>query len=114
MVFGKLADAGQACVAPDYVMVHKGKCGDFIAKYGELTERFYLDCLRPRNYTTIINDRHFERLAGLMKSAQDDGTRVIEAGVKAEDAKKRDRTMAPTLVVDPIGGLVGHSIRRHQ
>ncbi|KAA5552993.1 aldehyde dehydrogenase family protein, partial [Pseudomonas aeruginosa] len=51
------------------------------------------------DYTSIVNERHYARLQGLLDSARQNGARIIELGVKSESAKNRTRTLVPTLVV---------------
>lgn len=52
------------------------------------------------DYTSIVNDRHYDRLRGLIEDARTRGARVIEVGVTPERSADRARTLAPTLIVD--------------
>ncbi len=69
LVFGKYMNAGQTCVAPDYVLVHKSKKAELIEKL-----RHYIAHCYPKDgsgtvidYPRIVNEKHFERLCGLMQ-----------------------------------------------
>lgn len=69
LVFGKYMNAGQTCVAPDYVLVHKNKKAELIEKL-----RHYISHCYPKDangavidYPRIVNEKHFERLSGLMQ-----------------------------------------------
>lgn len=69
LVFGKYMNAGQTCVAPDYVLVHKSKKAELIEKL-----RHYINLCYPKDasgavidYPRIVNAKHFERLSGLMQ-----------------------------------------------
>ena len=99
IVFGKLANSGQTCVAPDYALVHEDDLEAFIAGYGAGVARFYPAGPTSSDYTSIVNDRHYERLKGLIADARAKGAQVIEAGVTPERAAERARTLAPTLIV---------------
>lgn len=101
LVFGKLSNGVQTCVTPDYTLVHDDDLDCFIADYGETVARFYPDGPTSRDHTSVINDRHFARLTGLLDDAWDKGAQVIEAGARPGTAVARSRTLAPTLVVRP-------------
>ena len=100
LVFGKLANAGQTCVAPDYALVHEADVEAFIAQYGAMVERFYPQGPTSIDYTSIVNDRHYERLQGLIADARSKGARVVEVGAKPQTASTRARTIAPTLILN--------------
>jgi coniferyl-aldehyde dehydrogenase len=99
IAFGKLANAGQTCIAPDYAMVHADETKAFVAAYGRAVEALYPDGPASVDYTSIINDRHFERLRRLVDDARARGAWIVEAGKRPETAPGRLRTFAPTLVL---------------
>lgn len=99
IVFGKLSNSGQTCVAPDYALVHEDDLDTFITEFNASVARFYPDGPTSRDYASIVNDRHFERLHSLIEDARNRDARVIEAGVRPEQAAQRLRTLAPTLIV---------------
>lgn len=99
IAFGKLANAGQTCVAPDYVMVHADDREAFAAAYARAVEALYPAGPTSRDYTSIINERHFNRLRGLLDDARAKGARVVAVGARPESAESRPRTLAPTLVL---------------
>lgn len=100
IVFGKLSNAGQTCVAPDYAMVHEDDLDAFIARFGMSVARAYPNGPTSDDYTSIVNDRHYDRLRGLIEDARTRGARVIEVGVTPERSAHRARTLAPTLIVE--------------
>jgi aldehyde dehydrogenase (NAD+) len=98
IVWGKHLNAGQTCIAPDYVLVEK-PARDRLVVAMEAAVREFLGA-RPADsadYSRIINDRHFERIMGLMKSA---GGTVASGG--GSDAATR--FIEPTVIVDPDAG----------
>lgn len=100
LVFGKLSNAGQTCVAPDYALVHQDDLQAFIEAYGAAVERAYPAGPISPDYSTIINDRHFARLHGLLDDARSKGAQVLEVGAHPQGAAARERTLTPTLVID--------------
>jgi len=99
IVFGKLSNAGQTCVAPDYALVHEDDLSEFITQYRAAVARSYPQGPTSPDYTSIISDRHYMRLHTLIEDARAKGARVIEAGVAPERAAERPRTLAPVLIV---------------
>lgn len=100
IVFGKLANAGQTCVAPDYAFVHADEVETFVQQFDAQTARFYPEGPQSRDYTCIVNDRHFARLENLIEDARKRGARIVQVGRTPEAATQRLRTLAPTLILD--------------
>ena len=96
---GKLANGGQTCVAPDYVLVQEGKSDQFLAAYDKAVRKLYPGGPSSAQYTSVINDRSVARICGLIEDARAKGARVVEVGVNPEDAKVRAHTLAPTVVL---------------
>ncbi len=100
IVFGKLANAGQTCVAPDYVFVHESEVEAFIDAFDKAVARSYPDGVASRDYASIISDRHFSRLEGLLEDAVSNGAMARQVGRDAW-AGTRTRVFPPTLVINP-------------
>ncbi|MEV7974484.1 aldehyde dehydrogenase family protein [Streptomyces sp. NPDC086519] len=92
IAWGKFMNAGQTCVAPDYVLAI-GEAGTEIGAHlrDAIREMYGTDPARSNDYGRIINERHFDRLAGLLK----DG-RTVVGGDHDRDA----RYIAPTVLAD--------------
>jgi coniferyl-aldehyde dehydrogenase len=99
IAFGKLVNAGQTCIAPDYVMVQADETEAFAAAYDRAVEALYPDGPTSDDYTSIINDRHFDRLRRLIDDARAKGARVDEIGRRPETARGRPHTLAPVLIL---------------
>jgi len=99
IAYGKLANAGQTCIAPDYGMVHEDDVAPFLAAYDKAVAALYPNGPASNDYTSIVNDRHYARLNGLLDDARIKGARVFESGPKPSDAKSRPHTLAPTIVL---------------
>ena len=99
IAYGKLANAGQTCIAPDYLMVHEDDVAQFLTAYDKAVTGLYPNGPASDDYTSIINDRHYVRLNELLDDARSKGARVVEAGPKRSDANRRPHTLAPTIVL---------------
>lgn len=94
IVFGKFLNCGQTCVAPDYILCEKSVKADLVSSIKkEITKQFGEDPLKNKNYGKIINEKHFERLLGLI-----DGEKVKVGGNYDRSSLK----IAPT-VMDGVG-----------
>jgi aldehyde dehydrogenase (NAD+) len=104
IVWGKFFNAGQTCVAPDYLLVSKKIAGPLLEKMRSMLQDFFGDDpQRSPDYARIINQAHFQRLSELLKQGK------ILAGGKT-DAK--DRYIAPTLLgaVSPEAAIMQEEI----
>lgn len=101
IAYGKLTNAGQTCIAPDYVLVAEQEVEEFVAAYTGEVAKLYPDIAANPDYTSIVNDRHHARLLDLLVDARAKGARVIEIGAEVDDgATVHRRTMAPAVVRD--------------
>lgn len=101
IAWGKLANAGQTCVAPDYVLVADEELEPFVTTYAAEVQRLYPAIASNPDYGTIISDRHYARLAGLLDDARAKGARVLEIGtVSAGQRHLHPRTFLPAIVTD--------------
>ncbi len=93
IIWGKFTNAGQICIAPDYVLIDRRIKSDFIALAHNAIRKFFGDNpQRSPDYGRIINDRHFNRLRALL-----DTGRIIQGG----QTDPADRYIAPTLIDTP-------------
>ncbi len=90
IAFGKVLNAGQTCVEPDYMLIHKDVRDAFIEQFRAALKEFFPDG-DMKNMPVIVNEKHFKRVSGLIKS----GTAVIGGGV--DEAR---RFIEPTVLVD--------------
>jgi len=80
LVWGKLLNSGQTCVAPDYALVPRGRVQDFLAAVKAEVVRQYPGLPANADYTSIISPRHYARLIRLVEEARDKGAEVVELG----------------------------------
>lgn len=100
IAYGKLANAGQTCVAPDYVLLHEADVDGFVEAWGTAVATLYPEGPASEDYTSIVNVRHYERLRRLLDDARAKGARVVETGPSPEQAKRIAHTLPPTLVLN--------------
>ncbi|WP_050477194.1 coniferyl aldehyde dehydrogenase [Herbaspirillum rhizosphaerae] len=100
IISGKLLNAGQTCIAPDYVLLPQGREQAFIECARDVVARFYPSLNDERlptdDYTSIVNQRHYERLALLCSDAQQRGALLTPLSRRAPHASTR---LLPPLVV---------------
>ncbi|MBK23667.1 MAG: aldehyde dehydrogenase [Halobacteriovorax sp.] len=66
IVWGKYFNSGQTCVAPDYLLVKKGKASEVAGLFKKIVEEFYRDPSTSEDYGRIVNARHFKRLDNML------------------------------------------------
>ncbi|WP_427967292.1 coniferyl aldehyde dehydrogenase [Altererythrobacter sp.] len=85
IAMGKMMNAGQICLAPDYMYVPADREEDAIAGVSQGVANMYPTLLENDDYASIVSDRHFERLQGLVADAREKGAEVIEVNPGGED-----------------------------
>lgn len=102
LAFGKFLNAGQTCVAPDYVLVHRDMKDKLVSELKRSVTTFFgPDPLNCEDYPKIINEKHLQRLLGLLE-----GTNILFGG------EARDGRMAPAVLdgVDGDSPVMGEEI----
>jgi len=99
IMVGKCFNAGQTCIAPDYVMVPKGRADAFVEECKSAFASMYPRIQTNPDYTAIINDKQYERLQYCLKDARDRGAKIIELNPAKEELDPNARKMAPQLVL---------------
>ena len=100
LAFGKILNAGQTCVAPDYCLVDRTVRDRLVE---ELKKQFQKmlgeDPLANRDFVRIINRKHYNRLQGLLE-----GENLLYGGGHRDDPDSDSGWIAPTLVADTLEG----------
>ena len=104
IMHGKCLNAGQTCIAPDYALVPEERIDDFAAAARASVARMYPRLAQNAQYSAIVNERHRERLRGLLDEARRAGERVEEINPGAQDLSRSPR-IAPHLVLAPKANL---------
>jgi coniferyl-aldehyde dehydrogenase len=93
IAYGKLSNAGQTCIAPDYSLVHKSKIDAFVDAFEAAVRAAYPAGVADEAYSAIISQRHYDRLAALIEDARRKGAKVLQIGEASA------RKLPPTLIV---------------
>ena len=99
VMFGKTMNAGQICLAPDYVMVHKDKKDEFISEAENAVADYYPDIKNNDDYTSIINERHFNRLNELIDDAREKGATIKQINPGNEDFTQQEFFKIPPTII---------------
>ncbi|MGE6528198.1 coniferyl aldehyde dehydrogenase [Pseudomonas sp. NPDC077382] len=120
IAFGKTLNAGQTCVAPDYVLVPRQRIDDFFEAYRKVVQRFYPQLADNPDYTSIVNRRQHARLQGYLDDAQAKGARLLPLFEQGQDRRMphcllldvtdemqvmQDEIFGPLLPVVPYDGI---------
>ncbi len=99
IAFGKMWNAGQTCVAPDFVLVPRGKTNEFIGQVRKHICEMYPSLLQNPDFTSIVNNKQYGRLQNYLTDARLKGAQVIEINPANEDLSHSSK-IAPTLITD--------------
>lgn len=92
IVWGKFSNAGQTCVAPDYILVHEDIYDKFLEKSKNVVKEFYTENVKVNNdYGKIVNDRHMKRLSNIL---QKDSSKIVFGG----EIDTQNRYISPTIL----------------
>ena len=98
IVAGKLLNAGQTCIAPDYVLAPATRVDALVHAIDANVRTLYPTLTHNPDYTSIVNERHYARLASLVDDAQRKGAKVIAINPANENLGNDERKFAPTLL----------------
>jgi coniferyl-aldehyde dehydrogenase len=96
---GKLLNAGQTCIAPDYALVPASRVDALAAAIGESVTSLYPSFGDNPDYSSIVNDAHYRRLVGLIDDAVQKGARAIALDPGVTTTPSPIRKLAPTILV---------------
>ncbi len=105
LLSGKLLNAGQTCIAPDYALVPAPMVDPLVAAIETALPRLYPSFASNPDYTAIINERHYDRLRGLVDDARAKGARIVTLDPAHEAPDPASRRMLPTLIVGATGAM---------
>ncbi len=105
IAFGKAFNAGQTCVAPDYVLCPAHRLDDFVEEYRKQFSIMYPTLRDNTDYTAIINQRQYQRLQSYLDDARSKGAELIEINPANETLDAADHKLALTLVLNPTADM---------
>jgi len=95
---GKLYNAGQTCIAPDYVLVEAGAREEFVRLASQAATGMYPRLVDNPDFTRIVNRNHYQRLRGLVADAALKGAEMAELNPAREAVNEQNRVFPPTLL----------------
>ena len=99
---GKTMNAGQICLAPDYALVPEEKVDEFVKATVEVTSQMYPEMKDNDDFTSIINQKHFDRIQSYLTDAKEKGAELVEINPSNEDfSQQPHHKIPPTLVLNP-------------
>ena len=99
---GKTMNAGQICLAPDYLMLPKGKGKEFADASSDAIGEMFKDLKYNDDYTSVINERHYDRINELVSDAKEKGAEVVQINPADEDFEQQElHKIPPTIVLNP-------------
>ncbi|HVJ56032.1 MAG TPA: coniferyl aldehyde dehydrogenase [Aliidongia sp.] len=96
IALGKFLNAGQTCIAPDYALVPADLTETFAEAMIEETRSLYPAIAGNSDYSSIVSDRHYRRLRGLIDNARAAGARIIE---REDKGAELERKLPPTVIL---------------
>jgi coniferyl-aldehyde dehydrogenase len=100
IAFGKALNAGQTCVAPDYVLCPTEQIPDFVTAFRKAFTRMYPKLRDNTDYTAIINDRQYQRLQSYLDDARTQGAELATINPADENLSEGTRKLPMTLALN--------------
>ncbi|WP_330924401.1 coniferyl aldehyde dehydrogenase [Candidatus Sororendozoicomonas aggregata] len=101
--FGKSINAGQTCVAPDYILLKESQKEAFVAAYKKAFGKMYPSVNNSKDYSAIVNERQFTRLESALEDARVKGADIRP--VTDDKINDGSRRMVPHLILNPTDDM---------
>ncbi len=105
IVYGKCLNAGQTCIAPDYVLLPSGKERAFIEAARDEVVRLYPSIESNQDYSSIINQRHYERLKSMLEECQGNSALIEVLHTERALLYAGSRKIAPVALLNATGDM---------
>jgi coniferyl-aldehyde dehydrogenase len=106
VMMGKTLNAGQICLAPDYIMVPQDKAREFVTEAASAISAMFPTLKENPDYTSVINQRHYDRLQGYIADAKAKGAEIVELNPARENFTQQPyHKIPPTLVLNPTDDM---------
>jgi coniferyl-aldehyde dehydrogenase len=102
IVNGKLLNAGQVCISPDYVLVPEKKVQNFIDALHAAGSALYPSILDNEEYTSLISEQHYARIQTIVDDARARGARILEINPASESFTPEARRKLPLRILDRV------------
>lgn len=106
IVFGKAFNAGQTCVAPDYILCPSHRVEHFVDCFQHFFAQMYPTLKRNKDFTSVVDERQYARLQSYLDDAREKGATIIECNPADEDMQNGTRKMAIHLVLNATDDML--------
>lgn len=96
LMWGKFLNAGQTCIAPDYVLINKDMISVFVAELEKTLESFESKSKASVDMSAIVSERHYQRMRHLLQDATEKGAKILLGGHFDDE----NRRLSPTVVTN--------------
>ncbi len=104
IMYSKLVNSGQMCVAPDYVFIPEGRVDQFIEAAKSIVNERYTDIM-TKDYTCIIDSKAYDRLLATLKDARRKNAQIIKL-LPGDDCNKKERKINPMIFKNVTGNMI--------
>ncbi len=101
LLWGKTLNSGQTCVSPDYILCPEDKLEEVIKEARTQFQVMYPSPSTNPDYTSVISDRQYARINGLLQEVETQGARIENLANDDNEALKRQRKVPLTLIINP-------------
>jgi coniferyl-aldehyde dehydrogenase len=103
---GKTLNAGQICLAPDYVFVPEERAGEFVTEAKASVKKMFPTMKDNPDYTSVVAQRHYDRIMGYIEDARAKGAEIVEMKPDGENFTQQEhRKIPPTLILNPTDDM---------
>jgi len=103
---GKTLNAGQICLAPDYVFVPEERAAEFVTEAKASVNRMFPTMKDNPDYTSVVAQRHYDRIMGYIDDARAKGAEIVEMKPDGENFTQQEhRKIPPTLILNPTDDM---------
>lgn len=106
IMWGKVLNGGQVCLAPDYALVPAGTEAEFVDAASNVVKEMFPTMVGNDQYVSFVNERHFERVKGYLADARAKGAQIIEVNPANEEFPDAARKMPVTFVLSVTDDMV--------
>lgn len=102
IMVGKMLNAGQVCIAPDYVFVPEELMDEVVEQATLVVKEMYPSLLNNDQYTAMVNDRHYQRITSNLNDANERSIKTVTINPANEDfTDNPTQKIPPTLIINP-------------
>jgi coniferyl-aldehyde dehydrogenase len=105
VVIGKMLNAGQTCIAPDYALVPSARLEEFVGAVTRAAGELFPRLGDNPDYSSIASERHFRRLRSIIDDARSRGCRIVEINPSAEILREEARKLPLVLILEADDGM---------